>query len=216
LSVIFFYFLALQDTILNPSFTMGQTLSSLIHVEQINVNISGGSEKWSVKIAKADLMLMIDSSFVFPKEKSVIAKEVTEAHIQLSYACNDGNCNFSNALASIKTSNEAAELKGLGVQQLTKVIVDTIDQYPDVFPSQGLGGYIFQSTGRSYLLLKNETPPPSDVRYGFVDLTKIRKQLIFHSIRKHEQDQDWIWKAISAFSIATTLTLGMRFRRVAK
>jgi hypothetical protein len=190
---------------------MGQFASSLINVEKINVNLSG-SEKGTVKIAKADFMLMVDSSFVFPKE-SVITKEVNDAHIKLSYACIDGTCNFSQALTSIQKDKEAAELKGLGVQQLTKVIVDTINQNPDVFPSQGLGGYIFQSTGRSYMLLKNETSPLSDVRFGFVDLTEVRKKLIFESMRKHEQDQDFAWKSITAASI---LILAIRSLRVVK
>jgi hypothetical protein len=197
---------------------MGQTqalLESLIHVDHIDVNISG-SEKWTVKIAKTDLMLMVDSSFVFPKEKSVIEKEVNDAHIKLSYACVDGTCNFSHAFTSIQKNKEAAELKGLGVQQLTKVIVDIIDQNPDVFPSQGLGGYIFRSTGRSYLLLKNETPPSRDARYGFVDLTEVRKKLIFESMRKHEQEQNRTWQLITAASVASSLTLAFKLMRVVK
>jgi hypothetical protein len=181
----------------------------------VDVHLSG-SEKGTVKITKAELMKMIDSSFVFPKEKSVIAKEVNDAHIKLSYACVNGNCNFSNALTSIEKNQEATELKGLRVKQLTKIIVETIDQNPDVFPSGGLGGYIFQSTGRSYMILKNETPPLGDVRFGFVDLTKVRKKLIFESMRKREQDQDWTLKLITVASIASSLALAFKLMRVVK
>ncbi len=58
--------------------------------DKVEVNISG-SEQTSVKIAKNDILMMIDSSFIYPKEKSVIDKEVKDAQLQLKYTC---ECNL--------------------------------------------------------------------------------------------------------------------------
>lgn len=161
-------------------------------------------------------MVIVDSSFVYPQIKSVNEKELKEAQIQLSYTCIDGTCNFSDALTSIQKNNEAAELKALGVNQLTKVIVDLIDKNPDVFPSQGLGGYIFQSTGRSFLLLNNATPPEGDARLGLVDLTQVRKKLYFESLRVREQNQVWTLNLIAAAAVVSSLTFALKLMRHGK
>lgn len=151
----------------------------------MNLSGSGSELGTSVIIAKTDVVQFVDSSFVFPKEKSVIDKEVKNADVKLWYSCIDGKCDFTSA---IKTITESNELKGLGVKQLSEIIVQTIDQNPDIFPSSTAGGYVLQSTGRSFLLLENKTEGVKDQspRYGFVDLTEVRKKLIFESMRQKE------------------------------
>ena len=82
------------------------------------------------------------------------------------------------------------------MKDLSSTIVSTVDQNPDVFPSLTCGGYILQSTGRSLLYIENETAgvKQQNPRYGFVDLTEVRKKLLFESMRQREIQTSESWK----------------------
>jgi hypothetical protein len=147
------------------------------------VAVSVGSKGDQISLKKTDLVMFIDSSFVYPKANSVINNEIKEATVTLNYRCMDNKCSFTKVVENLKKS---AELKGVGVTDLTTEVVNVLDDNVDVFPSPALGGYIFQSTGRSYLFLKNEQVSGPDCRYGFIELSDIRKKLIFEKMRQQE------------------------------
>ena len=177
---------------------MGQFTSLLKNEGDIVVNLgSSGNDNGLVTVANSDAVHIVDSSFV----KSVIDKEAKSADVVLSYDCTDEKCNFSRVLASIIKSDE---LKGLGTKQLSEMIVKTIDENPGIFPSVTLGGYIFQATGRTFLFVENTTKGVKEKspRYGFVDLTEVRKKLLFEAMRQREYRHDeggWKEVALGAF-----------------
>ena len=169
-----------------------------------NVNVQmGPHDNDNVNLSGEHLLMFIDSSMVYPKEKSVIDKEVKASQVKLSYTCIDSKCKFEESLAKIMDS---AELKGLGVKDLTHVVVTSVSENPNVFPSSQLGGYILQSTGRSYMFLENCTPGIKDgtsLRYGFADLSDVRKKMIFEAIRLKAAKEDNFWKIATVSSIVT-------------
>jgi hypothetical protein len=75
------------------------------------------------------------------------------------------------------------------VKELAKQVMLSIEQNSDIFPSCDLGGYLLQTTGIPFLFVRNDTlvDKGNGVRYGFVDLTVIRKKLLFEAMRKREQ-----------------------------
>lgn len=168
------------------------------NIETINVPIGTDVEgKNIVSLQKADLVTIVDASFVYPKEKSIIDKEVKAAIVRVAYNCQSNKCNFEQALLKIQQGQEAGELKGLGVNKLSEILVGTIADNPEIFPSAALGGYILQSTGAAFLVLENKTqnfsnPSP---RYGFIDLNEVRKKLILQSMHNREVRSDNVWKA---------------------
>jgi len=179
------------------------------------ITVTNGSNGDGAKISRSHLIQFIDSSFVFPKEKCVIDKEVKAAETVCTYSCQGEICNFNDAINEVVKSGE---LKGLGVKQLTEVIVRTISDNPDVFPSSDLGGYVFQSTGRSYFLLQNKSAGLNTAvnrRYGFVDLTEVRRKLLLESMRQKEAQEDNFWKVATGVSIAiTTGSLVLILRKI--
>ena len=177
---------------------MGNSLTTLFKNDNIyiNLNNSGGENGTTVKIAKSDVIQLVDTSFIYPKEKSVIDKEVKHADVKLSYHCQSNKCDFSDALKSIANGSCAGQLKGLGVKELSELIVETIDQNPQIFPSSGHGfkSYILQAqaTGRSFLLLENKSNGKKEetLRYDFIYLTEVRKKLLFQAMTKKENGRN--------------------------
>jgi hypothetical protein len=78
----------------------------------------------------------------------------------------------------------------VGVKELSKEVIVSIDQNPELFPSWDLGGYLLQSTEIPFLFVRNDIPKPNGasagVRYGFVNLTEVKKKLLYEGMRKRE------------------------------
>ena len=164
---------------------MGQLFTVLKSDSIITVNVGARDEE--VSITRAYLVALVDSGIVYPRTKSVLQKEITAAQIVISYTCVEHNCSYESALKEITNGEKAAELKALGVHELTKEIVSVISSNPKIFPSSGMDGYIFQAVGMPYLYVRNDsvsTEPKN--RAGFLDLSDVRKKLIFKSMRKKE------------------------------
>ena len=119
------------------------------------------------------------------------------SQVKLSYTCVDGKCNFEESLGEIMDS---AELKGLGVKDITHVVVTAVSENPNVFPSSQLGGYILQTAGRSNVFLENRTEGlkyDNSLRYGFADI------MAFEAIRLKTAKEDNFWKIAAVSSIVT-------------
>lgn len=172
------------------------SMMSLLHSDNVVINIGSGQETDKVKVSTTELISFVDSSFVYPKEDSILNKEMTEAvehGVVVCYKCTDTRCNFHDALAEISEGSKASELKALGGQELSLEVVRIIAENPKIFPSSGLGGYILQATGRPYLFVKNATydnvPAGSTrvyKRYGFAELSDVRKQLMFRVLKNKD------------------------------
>jgi hypothetical protein len=171
----------------------------------VAVSVGGKGDQVSVK--KSELVNFVDRSFVYPKGKSVVDSEIEEAAVTIPYKCIDNKCNFEKVLQEI---TKCGELKGMGVTDLTKEVVTVLDQNENVFPSPSLGGYIFQSTGRSYLFLQNDQVNGPNCRYGFIDLSDIKKKLIFEKMRQQEASMN-TEKYIVGAAVGVTCLQFVRF-----
>jgi hypothetical protein len=146
-----------------------------------NINLNFGTKE-TATLSKEELLVIIDSSLVYPTSKS-LAKREKDASLVVTYNCRNKKCDFAKAIEEIVNSGE---LKALGVKELAKQVMLSVEQNPDVFPSCDLGGYLLQTTGIPFLFVKNDTLVDSGngVRYGFAELTEIRKKLVFEAMRK--------------------------------
>ncbi len=179
----------------------------------LNVNVPI-SDQQQVQIRKSRVVRMVDACFVYPKEDSMKDKEIKEAatSVNLSYSCKgNGECNFGPVIEAIKQN---AELKALGVKELTQEVLTTIDQNPELFPSSNLGGYVIQATGRPFLLVKNDSCKLPNPRYGFVDLTEVKKKLIFEAMQEKDSLVDLsIITTAAAFAGIGAFKIFSRFKR---
>jgi hypothetical protein len=165
-------------------------IGSIFRADKINIALGANNDlqEKSVAVNRTEFLLIVDSAIIYPREKSVLEKEIKEASIVINYKCVDQKCSFESVLKEMIEGQKAAELKGLGVQGLTKEIVTVIQANPSVFPSSGLNGYLFQSVGKPYLYLKNDTSLGKCARTGFMDLSDVRKRTFFEAMREKETD----------------------------
>ena len=161
---------------------------SIFSSDTISVNF--GAKENEVSIKRADLVALVDSGIVYPRSKSVLEKEIREAEagIVISYSCVEHNCSYESALKEILQGQKAAELKAYGVQELTKEVVSILNSNPLMFPSSAVQGYVFQAVGKPYLYLRNDSyPRPGvDSRVGFIDLSDVKKKLMFEAMKQRE------------------------------
>jgi hypothetical protein len=161
---------------------------SIFSSDTISVNF--GAKENEVSIKRADLVTLVDSGIVYPRSKSVLEKEIkeAEAEIVISYTCVEHNCSYESALKEILQGHKAAELKAYGVQELTKEVVSILNSNPLIFPSSAVKGFVFQAVGKSYLYLRNDSSscPGVNSRVGLIDLSDVKKKLIFEAMRQKE------------------------------
>jgi len=153
-----------------------------------SIHIHVGAMDQDMLISRTDLAVLIDSGIVYPKSKSVLKKKIQEAQIVIDFYCIEEKCSYASVLKEILHGPKAGELKALGVQELTKEIVTVIEKNPSIFLSSSLNGYVFQAVGKPYLFLHNNSDPGpgDDARCGFLDLSDVKKRLIFEAMRKKE------------------------------
>ena len=125
----------------------------------------------------------------------------------MDYTCTaEKKCSFESVLRDILNGPNAAELKALGVRDITTDIVTTIAG-SDNFPSSSLKGYVIQAMGKPCLFLRNKTDPPN-ARTCVIDLHNVHKRL--HSEALHQKNVDGRLKDISfGMVIAFTLMTGV-------
>jgi hypothetical protein len=69
-----------------------------------NINVYFDNKE-TATLPKAELLLIVDSSMVYPTSKS-LAKREQEASLIVSYKCVDNKCDFSKAIEEIVNSGE--------------------------------------------------------------------------------------------------------------
>lgn len=154
------------------------------HAGDIKVNIGFDSDK-AVSISPKIFDEVLLLSMFKPKVKSRINKEIKESKVNLDYKCEQGKCKFAEALLNIRQSDE---LEGLGVRELATKIVESIEKNPDAYVAHTTGGFVLQSMGTSFLHLKNNSEGVAvDCRYGFVDLTEVRRKLLYLATAEHDK-----------------------------
>ena len=164
---------------------MGNLISSS---NVVNVQIGQHGEN-DVPVQLADLVVLIDSGIVYPKSKSVDDdKEIKKATVVVDYTCVNHKCQLAAAMETIQNGPKAIELKGLGVHELTNVIVKVIDANQNVFLPSSVNGFVFQSVSNSFLPLRYATEDrnPDDIargRFGFIYLREVTQWLLFVDLR---------------------------------
>jgi hypothetical protein len=126
-----------------------------------------------------DITSVVGSSFVYPSYESVKAKEMTVIPTQLifNYKCDSNDSH--KCVFPMTALSESAELKSVGIRETAEVVVKTIDAHQHLFTARQCGGYILKAAGTSLILIRNDSMVPSDeTRFGFADLTDIRRRLI--------------------------------------
>ena len=156
--------------------------------KKVNFGVDGQQE---LQLEEVDITTVVDSSFVYPSFKDVKDKEMTDIPTKLifNYKCDSNKCEFP-----ITALRESVELKSIGIKETAEVIVHTIDAHQQLFTARQCGGYIFQTAG-SLVLIQNDSVVPSDeTRFGFVDLTEMRRRLIHQyemsKLRKAESERE--------------------------
>lgn len=157
----------------------------------------------TVRLRQQDAKAIIAVGMVLPKYSTIKNKEIAECEFMFDYSVSLDHraADMGTALEKMSTS---ADLLALGVREITHSIVSVISQNPEYFCSTTVGGFVFQSTGKPFLFLKNATvfSEPSqaaldNTRICFIDLTEVRRQAI-HQYELEKNGQSFLkWAMLS-------------------
>lgn len=124
------------------------------------------------KVKEIDIIKLID---INNRNSHELDEKIKSVNVKLSYSCIDEKCNFTEVINEIVQS---AELKSIGVKNISETVVKLIDKNQNtIFPSKSRG-YFIESNGITCLYLKNKTYNTNKSNYyGVINLNKIEKEL---------------------------------------
>jgi hypothetical protein len=159
-----------------------------------NINVNVGSQE-VVTVSQQELRTVVATSMVYPKAKSMEEKEIKMCDTKIPYTCDSEKCQFAVAITAIQKNSV---LNQKGVKETAEAVVTTIDQNQNLFTAGEVGGYVIQSLGLPFLFLENKSVKRTpDTPVGFIDLTEVRRGLIYKEIQKNNTINDW-WKIATA------------------
>lgn len=129
-----------------------------------------------LQLEEVDIAIVIDNSFVYPSHKNLKDQELAEVPLKsiFHYKCDSNKCNFP-----LDKIRDDPDLKAFGIRDTADIIATTIESNQQLFTARLCGGYILQAAGKPLALIKNDSVDPvDDTRFGFVDLTDVRRRLI--------------------------------------
>jgi hypothetical protein len=176
-----------------------------------NVNVPVDVGNLQLQLSKSDLQEQVDGGFVYLKAKSMMNKEIKECvdnGITFEYSCDSKKCNLGPVLTEMAKS---ADLKRIGIKEMSLTVVRTIDENQELFTTRSVGGYVLQSMGIPYLFIKNkdkDLAAKPDTPVGFADLTEMRRHLIQQS-QRHQMTGAINFQSVQA--AVTGLALGATF-----
>jgi hypothetical protein len=161
-------------------------IGSLFNDLNVNVKVSADEV---LTVSRKELRTVVGASMVYPKAKSMEGKEIKSCDVKFSYQCDSDKCHFANAIALIQKNGV---LNRKGVKETVEVVVDTINENQNLFTASEVGGYVIQSMGNPFLFLENASVKRTDdTPVGFIDLTEVRRGLIYKAIQKAESRNEW-------------------------
>lgn len=122
-----------------------------------------------VRLTVSDLVKEVDAS------SENIDQKIRSAKVKLSYTCDNKKCNFKEVIEEVINS---AELKAIGVKQITENVIRTIDKNQNVLIPSNTRGYILEAINIPCVFLENKTHDNSNY-YEVIDLHKIEKKIYF-------------------------------------
>lgn len=118
-------------------------------------------------------MTLVDLSIVYPAYKSIRPdiKDVSPLRT-FKYTCNSLECTFP-----MKALAESAELRAIGMRDITSTVVKTISDHQQLFTVKQCGGFVLQE-GKAFVVIKNASvDAEDDTVFGFLALTQPRRKL---------------------------------------
>lgn len=156
-------------------------------INSINVNV-GRDEV--VSVSQEELNKIVSASIVYPKAESMEDKEIKNCEIKFTYKCDSKTCLFADVIKSIQQS---AILNQKGVKETSEAIIDTIEKNQSLFTTREVGGYVLQAMGNPLLFLENGSIQRSpETPVGFIDLTEVRRGLIYKEIQRKKIERRYL------------------------